>query len=1061
MMKQSIFKTGYIMEKQYKYDAFISYRHTQPSRAVASRLQKILESYKPPKNVRPEGFKSWHLFRDETELPTGSNLGDDIKSALENSRFLIVICSIDTKDSQWCMQEIEYFKALHGGSNANIIAVVAQGDPTQVFPDQLCRETVQSIDENGNIVSFEREVEPLAANVVADTISKSLKKLKTEFLRVAALILGCGYDDLYKREQRRKNRRRLTISAAVAIFLALFSVYSGAMLVKISNQNDQLEKTNRSLRIQNAGILSDQAKMYYGNGEISSAVTAALESLEAGEGEILASNSISQRVISDALGVYDINSRTNITKINLSGYVRFLEFSDSLDRLIARDDTGKVYIIDSEKNEILSVFTPFGTFGDTDRSMDDMLVEGDTLYLLCNKIVLAADIQSGEEKWRVVCENYVDKLCSIQLTDIILAVSSDSYSVISKDGTNIRSAVSKNSILAEIMTVAPNYARGFSDCVYIDSENRAYVINSALASIYVFDPFTGEGEIYPLDTAPYTYPTFYMCEDESAVYINCTTNKTSSIMCFEKQDFSLRWQTQYDRSARTSLYGCNEFFTFTHNIDEGEGFHTVNGVVYVNESMISAFDVADGKMYFATVLEDSQRLIWCSDKNEYTFRAACGDGFMLGCALLVGYEGSFFGDEDNLQNVGRWYGFNTQARYAACSKDQKIAISGEKSTEILLYTQYTPDEYTVFESISAKGYGDKMYNTDSTTLMVLSDKTLTEYDIVNDVALWSTQLEAGYDTVFTTQGKTVAVSAGEKVCIYDAGGNLIEKITLSDEYKIITGVSYSSLTLSKNSVFKTQNGILYCNRDGIMLVDLSGDKAQYKVILSGYMSQTEHTYNDMTLVHSVSFGDYSLNGDIVCMLQHHSEEQIFRIAYFDMSSGEVGYVSTDDSTDFEYNSIFSLVNTPDGVIAFISKEGYIGVYDSTLCTFSKITQDGADALTIGFTPDGKHIIALCSGGDIIKYSLDTLTKNGFIKTEFSFNASTAYQFVDYDTVLVENMLIDIRTMEIKAQVKDLVHYLKTSGKLIFRLYVDGAYRYGCYDYLSEDDIKHRAYEFVG
>ena len=101
----------------YKYDAFISYRHVSPDKEIAEKLQKKLENYKPPKSLfKEKKFGGLRVFRDETELPTSSNLSNDIRTALEESEFLIAICSKTTKDSRWCMEEIEYFKELHRGN---------------------------------------------------------------------------------------------------------------------------------------------------------------------------------------------------------------------------------------------------------------------------------------------------------------------------------------------------------------------------------------------------------------------------------------------------------------------------------------------------------------------------------------------------------------------------------------------------------------------------------------------------------------------------------------------------------------------------------------------------------------------------------------------------------------------------------------------------------------------------------------------------------------------------------------------------------------------------------
>ena len=101
-------------EKEYKYDAFISYRHCELDKFVAEKLHHILETYKLPKNVKKKlNIKNRpikRVFRDQDELPLTSNLEDPIIDALNNSKYLIVICSPRLKDSLWCKKEIETFK---------------------------------------------------------------------------------------------------------------------------------------------------------------------------------------------------------------------------------------------------------------------------------------------------------------------------------------------------------------------------------------------------------------------------------------------------------------------------------------------------------------------------------------------------------------------------------------------------------------------------------------------------------------------------------------------------------------------------------------------------------------------------------------------------------------------------------------------------------------------------------------------------------------------------------------------------------------------------------------
>ena len=100
------------------YNAFISYRHTEPDMYVAKTLHKMLESFKTPKDILedhpdlPKGIE--RVFRDQDELPIASNLSEQITAALEVADFLIVICTPRLPESKWCLSEITNFKRMHG-----------------------------------------------------------------------------------------------------------------------------------------------------------------------------------------------------------------------------------------------------------------------------------------------------------------------------------------------------------------------------------------------------------------------------------------------------------------------------------------------------------------------------------------------------------------------------------------------------------------------------------------------------------------------------------------------------------------------------------------------------------------------------------------------------------------------------------------------------------------------------------------------------------------------------------------------------------------------------------
>lgn len=214
------------MKKQVCYDAFISYRHLDEDQEVAERLQVLLEKQKIA-DVHTGKERRLYIFRDRSDLPAGGDLGADIYAALENSRFLIILYSHKTKESIWCMKELDYFRSLHGNTNQNILPMILEGEPDEVFPDVLKRETRQVMDENGENQTVQIEVEPLGADVRAESLSRKLTKLKkTEYMRIAAPIIGCSYDDLYRRKFRQQVRIGIFVTAFVLmIFFLMFWIF--------------------------------------------------------------------------------------------------------------------------------------------------------------------------------------------------------------------------------------------------------------------------------------------------------------------------------------------------------------------------------------------------------------------------------------------------------------------------------------------------------------------------------------------------------------------------------------------------------------------------------------------------------------------------------------------------------------------------------------------------------------------------------------------------------------------------------------------------------------------
>lgn len=219
------------MMENWKYTAFISYRHGGTDEFVAKTLHAMLESYRIPRRLSGKLGKKrvGRIFRDVDELPSSSSLYHNIEEALGQSEFLLVICTPRLQESQWCMREIELFKKLRGSDH--IIAVLAEGEPQDSFPYEITHRL-----ENGKIV----ELEPLAADVRGKTPAEQKKKMKVEKLRILAAMLHCEFDQLRQRDRQRKLQRGI---AAGGVGFAVISAFLAQTIWENQKLQTQVKKT--------------------------------------------------------------------------------------------------------------------------------------------------------------------------------------------------------------------------------------------------------------------------------------------------------------------------------------------------------------------------------------------------------------------------------------------------------------------------------------------------------------------------------------------------------------------------------------------------------------------------------------------------------------------------------------------------------------------------------------------------------------------------------------------------------------------------------------------------
>ncbi len=265
--------------EQYSYGAFISYRHVEPDRTWAKWLHGTLETFRTPKRLAAKGLpeRVGRVFRDEDELPASAELKADIESALQASRFLIVVCSSRTPESRWVNQEVLRFREL--GRHDRILALLVEGEPRTSFPAALCEIRQTSIDPEGRIQETVEEVEPLAADVRASRPESARHLKRMAKLRILACLLGCSFDDLRWREQERRQKRM----ARAAIALVLLVAVLAGLTVEALRQRSRAEEREQEAHRLFASHLRETGREAWLRGDIRRAYDDLTKAYAAGE----------------------------------------------------------------------------------------------------------------------------------------------------------------------------------------------------------------------------------------------------------------------------------------------------------------------------------------------------------------------------------------------------------------------------------------------------------------------------------------------------------------------------------------------------------------------------------------------------------------------------------------------------------------------------------------------------------------------------------------------------------------------------------------------------------
>lgn len=214
----------------FRFCAFLSYSHRD--KKEAAWLHRRIESFRMPKSLAGRttafgrvGRRLGKAFRDDEELQGAANLDALIQGALKESETLVVICSTRSARSTYVNDEIASFKRL--GREPRIIPVIIDGKPhdsdCECFPPAL----------------IDGPAEPLAVDLREHGRRRTL-------LKVIAGITGVDFDELERRERRRRSLQLRAITAATIVSLGIL-LGTGAVVEQNVGRQALIDRAARVL----------------------------------------------------------------------------------------------------------------------------------------------------------------------------------------------------------------------------------------------------------------------------------------------------------------------------------------------------------------------------------------------------------------------------------------------------------------------------------------------------------------------------------------------------------------------------------------------------------------------------------------------------------------------------------------------------------------------------------------------------------------------------------------------------------------------------------------------
>lgn len=175
------------------------------------------------------------VFFAPTDIQPGS-LSEELRQRLQSSRYLIVICSPHSAQSEWVGKEIEYFHCL--GRTKEIVFFIVDGSPHSNNPATECFNPV---------IKRLGIPEILGANIHERVYHWPWMNRERAYVQLVSKLLGVEFDAIWRRH------RRLLVSKVCAWIVAIVAVIALSLGIRAANQSFDAD-----VRLEEASPHNDQ-----------------------------------------------------------------------------------------------------------------------------------------------------------------------------------------------------------------------------------------------------------------------------------------------------------------------------------------------------------------------------------------------------------------------------------------------------------------------------------------------------------------------------------------------------------------------------------------------------------------------------------------------------------------------------------------------------------------------------------------------------------------------------------------------------------------------------------